>query len=98
MGMDLKPKRPTSEHPCDEDGPVWGRYNVFAWEQLSKFVQFHGLRPLPMTNDGYLITEKKCKRIAELLRDNREPLAETGDKWMLDNVDWWESCGGCRVY
>lgn len=98
MGYDLKPIKPTDNFPQDEDGAEWKRYGFMTWIHLDLFIREFKLRPLPQTNDGYLITEKKCKKIANILCNNKQKLEDLGMDWLQDDADWWDNCGGCRVY
>jgi hypothetical protein len=97
MGMDLKP---LNKRRClkDEDNePQYGRYNIWAWERLNHFCIEHNLPALPMWNDGDKITASQCKMIAKLLREP-EKLEAFNIEWIRDDIEWWEKCGGCRVY
>lgn len=96
MGMDLKPIKLRNEWGDGE--PMWHRYNAWAWVYLNRLIQEFKLRPLRQTNDGYLVTEKKYKKIAEILLANKERLADDQMDHLIEDAKWWKNCGGCRVY
>ena len=96
MGYDLKPVKLKNQWGNGE--PVWQRYNMRAWHELNKLIQEFKLSPLPQTNDGYLITEKKCKAIAQILFENQNRLQAEGLGFLTEDIAWWRNCRGCRVY
>lgn len=104
MGMDLKARKPSEKLLSQKekydhyDETVWIRYNFVGWEYLSRFIRQFKLRPLPQTNDGYLVTEKKCKQIAKILTENKERLLAEGLEFLIEDIEFWEECGGLRVY
>ena len=96
MGYDLKPAKLRNQWGDDE--LIWQRYNMRGWYELNKLIQEFKLRPLPQTNDGNLITEKKCKAIAQILFENQERIQAEGLGFLTEHIAWWKNCGGCRVY
>jgi hypothetical protein len=96
MGYDLKPRKLRNQWGDGE--LIWQRYNMTAWYELNKLVKEFKLRSLPQTNDGNLITEKKCLTIAKILFENQDRLQKEGLGFLTEDINWWRSCGGCRVY
>ena len=79
MGYDLKPVKLRNQWGDGE--PIWQRYNMAGWRELNKLIQEFKLRPLPQTNDGNLIVEKKCLAIAKIIFEMPEfSFSENGIK------------------
>jgi hypothetical protein len=96
MGYDLKPVKLRNQWGDGE--PIWQRYNMAGWRELNKLIREFKLRPLPQTNDGNLIVEKKCLAIAKIIFENQDRLQVEGLGFLTDHIEWWRNCGGCRVY
>jgi len=97
MGMDLKPVNagavvaPMMYPDCPWDLVAkWGRYNLSGWSALAAMCAPHGIE-LPGLNDGDLINQVTCLRIAEILDESNDPF------WQ-GHANWWRTCGGCYVY
>ena len=100
MGFDLQPK---NEYTCavmvypDCNNPSkWGRYNVTGWIALKKYLAEHNVvlaNELPGYNDGDLISDSVCRKIAEVL-----DMATGDDSWLQGHANWWRTCGGCWVW
>lgn len=96
MGYDLKPVKLRNQWGDGE--LIWQRYNMRGWSELNKLIQEFKLRPLPQSNDGNLITEKKCQAIAQIIFENQARLQAEGLGFLTEDIKWWRNCGGCRVY
>jgi len=100
MGMDLKPINPSLDAPRNENGEViWGRYNWRGWGFLCDFLCKAGLNPDELgfsgLNDGHVITEENCKKVADAIEQNLHTLEEDEDKeWLSEHIVRWRTCGG----
>jgi len=94
MGYDLTPiNDPKTVAPMPyPSGPIKnsnGRYNSMGWSILHKMVG-HAVQ-LPTYNDGDIIVNDDCRKIAAILDESNDPF------WQ-GHANWWRSCGGCRVW
>jgi hypothetical protein len=97
MGMDLQPLNPSDDAPADEYGVIiWGRYNWAGWswlvEHLEKWCvdcsEFSG------TNDGEVISDATCKKVADAIEAHLQELDEEDREWLSSHVRMWRTCGG----
>ena len=107
MGMDLKPINPDKHAPKSEwSGDYeWGRYNWTGWTWLIDLLAKYGwtnddLKEFAGTNDGYVISDETCKKVAKTLREHRVTIGDKAKRDLLES-DWvdhqillWETCGG----
>ena len=105
MGMDLIPVNPSEEAPrWDAPGKSWhgklipGRYNWSGWSWLLQHLERWGVLTdeFQYTNDGDVISEETCIRVADAIEQHVSELDEPDDTkvWLMGHVILWRTCGG----
>jgi len=87
MGMDLV--------ACNPDAKD-GRYNWAGWEYLFELLdgwdvdlsEFSGF------NDGDLISEETCKKVADAIEEHLNELELDDRIWLEPHIELWRNCGG----
>ena len=102
MGMDLEPQAPTNEAPICKysNGVKWGRYNWAGWRWLLDYLDDKGLdlSEFAGSNDGDLISDETCKKVANLIEEGLPALDDEYREWLTPHVQLWRTCGGYRQY
>ena len=103
MGMDLKPINPSNQAPRysndDRFSPnelVWGRYNWSGWSWLRQQLKQWDVDTSEMSgmNDGAIISEATCLKIADAIEKNLNTLQSEDRKWIEPHIARWRTCGG----
>lgn len=101
MGYDLEAVRPSPKYPKTEKGdPQWGRYNIAGWRWLYEHLSDWGVN-LPdwrWLNDGEVIGQATCLRIANAIEAHLPELDDESRKWIEPHIILWRECGGFKVW
>lgn len=100
MGMDLCPVAPSEDAPTDENSHIWGRYNWNGWRWLVEHLNKWGVDTIEFSgfNDGDLISEETCKKVADAIEKNLHTLDEEDQTWLKEDIILWRTCGGYYQY
>jgi hypothetical protein len=94
--MDLVPVNPAPEFPYDAPRNFSNHY----WAMLVElFYELGGrMEGFSTSNDGEVIPEYVCQRVADKLEANLERFVEEDQLFIRSIIPFWRYCGGCRQW
>ena len=105
MGMDLTPINPSADapvYPMDyayapfRGRLIEGRYNWSGWSFLQNLLNEQGvdLSEFSGYNDGEVISEATCLKVADAIEAALPTLSEREREWLTPHIQRWRTCGG----
>jgi hypothetical protein len=91
MGMDLVPQQPNAKQL---------HYNWAGWEFITNKLEQWGIdiSEFDGVNDGKLIKERTCKKVAAAIELHLEELDEAHRAWLEPHIDKWRESGGFQQW
>ena len=92
MGMDLCTADASGSHDL--------RYNWNGWSYLIDLLNSWGVDTSEFVgfNDGDLISEETCKKVAAALELHLDELSDKDRKWLEPHIEEWRNSGGFRQW
>jgi hypothetical protein len=96
MSFDLRPVNPAEDAPRDEHGVIWGLYNIAGWEWMVGHLKAWNVdvSEFRFFNDGALISEGTCKKVADAIEQHLPELSVDIREWIEPRIKLWRTCGG----
>lgn len=90
MGMDLVPINK------DRINVAHLQYNWSGWRWIIDRLNKWGvdIEEFKGVNDGHVISEETCKKVADALEQHLPELEKDDQEWLSPHVAAWRTCGG----